>query len=378
MKRKLNVLDLFCGCGGLSLGFENAGYNILMGIDLWEDALITFQRNHMDSAIMHGDLSEFTGEDIQKKLGCNRDDIDVIIGGPPCQGFSLSGKRDLDDPRNKLYKAFVRTVEYFKPKIFLMENVPGLIRLFDGKAKDEILKDFDHIGYNVTYEILLASDFGVPQDRKRVFFVGLNRSYFEFPNDIFEFPEPTHGPGRKYPYLTSKDAIGDLPLLNDNLPGEEGVPYSIAPENSYQQLLRKNRELIFNHTATVHKPKTREIIAMVPDGGNYKNLPQELWETRKVNIAWTRMNSAKPCFTIDTGHNHHFHYLADRVPTVRESARIQSFPDDFIFYGNRTSQLKQVGNAVPPLLAQALAVKIMEMLRMGETTSNELHSSGTI
>lgn len=364
MEYRPNVLDLFSGCGGLSLGFEKAGYKVLMGIDVWEDALVTFKKNHENSAILHGDLSEITGEEIQNKLGCKREDIDVIIGGPPCQGFSISGKRDVDDPRNKLYKSFVRTVEYFKPKVFLMENVPGLIRLFQGKAKDEILRDFNSIGYNVSYQILLASNYGVPQDRKRVFFVGINREHFEAPHDLFEFPSPTHGLGdRRLSYITSKDAIDDLPLLNDNMPGEEGVPYLSSPNNLYQSMMRKKGSLIFNHIATVHKEQTREIISMVPDGGNYKNLPKELWKTRKVNIAWTRMNSTKPCFTIDTGHNHHFHYSANRVPTARESARIQSFPDDFIFYGTKTSQLKQVGNAVPPLLAQAIAEKILIHLK---------------
>ncbi len=305
----MNVIDLFSGCGGLSYGFETAGFHILLGVDIWEDALFTFSKNHSKSKVLNGDLSQINPQSILNMINCKKENIDLIIGGPPCQGFSVSGKRDIDDPRNKLYKSFVKTVDFIRPKVFLMENVPGLIRLFNGQAKEEILSDFDKIGYNVSFKILNASNYGVPQDRKRVFFVGLNRNCFDS-NEFFDFPKPTHGEEGQDEYITCKNAIDDLPLLNDNISGEEGVSYPIVSQNSYQTLMRKNSKFIYNHTATIHKEQTREIIAMVPDGGNYKNLPQKLWKTRKVNIAWTRMNSKKPCFTIDTGHNHHFHYLA--------------------------------------------------------------------
>jgi DNA (cytosine-5)-methyltransferase 1 len=376
--RKFNVIDLFCGCGGFSLGFEKAGFNVVLGVDIWKDALITFQQNHKNAKTIEADLSKVSADDLLKEVVYQGQEIDVVIGGPPCQGFSVSGKREIDDPRNKLYKAFVEIVKYIKPKVFVMENVPGLVRLFKGQVKDQILSDFESVGYNVTYKILNAADYGVPQMRKRVFFVGLRKDLFHFPYDYFEFPEPTHGPNGDLPYVTSKDAIDDLPLLDNNEKGEEGVPYPSKPNNPYQAMMRENSKFIFNHIATIHKEQTRKIISMVPDGGNYKDLPKELWGTRKVNIAWTRMDSKKPCFTIDTGHNHHFHYKANRVPTVRESARIQSFPDDFIFYGTKTSQLKQVGNAVPPLLSKVLATKIKELLELEESMLNELQSSRTI
>ncbi len=153
------------------------------------------------------------------------------------------------------------------------------------------------------------------------------------------------------------EAIGDLPLLNDEL-GEEVMNYLGKEKNEYQKIMRFGSSLLHNHTAVVHTKRTKEIISLVPDGGNYKDLPDNLQNTRKVHIAWTRMNSNKPSFTIDAGHNHHFHHVANRVPTVRECARIQSFPDTFIFYGKRTSQYKQVGNAVPPLLANLIADKL--------------------
>lgn len=357
----MNVIDLFCGCGGFSLGFEKAGYDVLLGVDIWKDALNTFEKNHEKAKILEEDLRNISAEQLLSLIDKDRSDIDVIIGGPPCQGFSISGKRILDDPRNQLYKSFVEVVDYIKPKVFVMENVPGLVRLFGGKAKDSILESLEGIGYNVTYKILNAADYGVPQMRKRVFFVGLRKDLFEFPLDYFQFPLPEYGEGLRYPYITSEEAISDLPLLNDSY-GEQIMSYSLPPTNEYQNLMRLDSGNIFNHIATVHKQKTVEIIAQVPDGGNYKDLPSNLHNTRKVNIAWTRMNSKKPCFTIDTGHNHHFHYKADRVPTVRESARIQSFPDDFIFYGTKTSQLKQVGNAVPPILSCALALEVKKIL----------------
>ena len=154
-----------------------------------------------------------------------------------------------------------------------------------------------------------------------------------------------------------KDAISDLPSLENK---DESKMYLSQPKNKYQKKLRANSSALHNHWKVIHTEKTKKIISMVPDGGNYKNLPPYLRNTRKVHIAWTRMNSKEPCFTIDAGHNHHFHYKHNRVPTVRECARIQSFPDNFIFYGKKTSQYQQVGNAVPPILAEVLAKKIKE------------------
>ena len=267
----------------------------------------------------------------------------------------------LDDPRNILYKSFVRMVETIQPKAFVMENVPGLVRLFNGQVKEQVIEDFTSIGYKVEMRQLTASDFGVPQARTRVFFVGINKEKIK--NSAYKFPTETHGINKK-PYVTCKDALSDLDFIGDTRLLDDEDKYELPATTEYQKFMRKNSDKLLNHVTTIHTEKTRSIIAMVPDGGNYKDLPQELWSTRKVNIAWTRMDSKKPCFTIDTGHNHHFHYKANRVPTVRESARIQSFPDDFRFIGIKTSQLKQVGNAVPPLLAQAVAESIITALEV--------------
>lgn len=352
---KLRCVDLFCGCGGLSLGFHNAGFNVVAGIDSWKDALVTHKKNLPESLTVCANLFSFTPQELESKYGVS--DVDIIVGGPPCQGFSIAGKRIVDDKRNKLYKAFVEFVRYYRPKAFVMENVPNLLSLADGVVKDAIIEDFTNIGYRIDYKVLTASDYGTPQNRRRVFFVGLM-------NDIsaeFEFPKAEFGSDEK-PYVTCKDAISDLDFIGDTKLLPEIAEYQIPPQSEFQRVIRSGATHLLNHVATIHTEQTRRIIGMVPDGGNYKDLPKELWDTRKVHIAWTRMRSDRPCFTIDCGHNHHFHYSANRVPTVREAARIQSFPDTFEIVGIKTSQLKQVGNAVPPMLAKAVATSLIKAL----------------
>ncbi len=338
------VIDLFSGCGGLSLGFVMAGFDVKLAIDNWEDALVTYRFNHKNTDTLNADLLNLDPAKVEQDF--NLHEVDVIIGGPPCQGFSVAGKRIIDDDRNKLYKSFVRFVDHFKPKAFVMENVPNILSIGNGAVRNAIINDFSALGYNVAYKVLIASDYGVPQNRRRAIFVGLLKSEFIF-------PQPTAAIR-----VTTKEAISDLPEETIN----DGEGYPIAPQSEYQRLMRGNSSTLNNHQATVHTAETKRIIAMVPDGCNYKCLPKEMWSLRKVHIAWTRMDSKKPCFTIDTGHNHHFHYSFNRVPTVRESARIQSFPDDFLFIGGKGSQLKQVGNAVPPLMAKEIAKQLLKQL----------------
>ncbi len=344
---KPKVIDLFSGCGGLSYGLEKAGFDIAFAVDNWKDSLETLAYNHKNTKTYLADLGKETAEYICKKNGIKKGSIDVVVGGPPCQGFSISGKRNPNDPRNKLYESFVDFVSFLKPKIFLMENVPNLVSMQEGRIKDEIIKDFEKEGYKVSWKIMDASEYGVPQKRRRVIFMGLRNG------KEFIFPKP-----KMQEVVSAKEALSDLPeetLL-------EGQSYRASPLSDYQKLMRKNSKGIYNHVATVHTEKTKSIIHMVPDGANYKSLPKHLHSTRKVNIAWTRLNSKKPSYTMDTGHNHIFHYKYDRVPTARETARIQSFPDNFIFLGGKTSQLKQVGNAVPPLLAKELGKEMIKYL----------------
>ncbi len=345
MKNKPTVIDLFCGCGGLSFGFIEAGYEVLLGIDYWKDAINTFKNTHKKAQGVVADLSTETPQKIAKRAKIK--EIDIIIGGPPCQGFSIAGKRIIDDERNKLYKSFVSFVKFYQPKIFLMENVPNIVSIGKGIVKDTIMTDFEKLGYTVVYKVLLASDYGVPQNRRRAFFIGSKNG------KEFIFPKPT----TLHP-ICAKDAISDLPEKSLT----DGTKYKTEPKSEYQKAIRKNSICVYNHEITNHNEQTTNIISLVPDGGNYKDLPVGLQQTRNVNIAWTRLNSKKPSFTIDTGHRHHFHYKYNRVPTVRESARIQSFPDTFVFLGSKTSQYKQVGNAVPPILARVLATEIKKYL----------------
>lgn len=334
----------------MSCGFEKAGFNIVAGIDNDKDALETFSYNHPASIALNVDLSKVNfsekhWQQLEKKK------IDIIIGGPPCQGFSVAGKRDKSDPRNKLYTAYLAMIDFFQPQAVVLENVPTILSLYEGEVGRSIIRDFEKHGYKCTSFILRASDYGVPQMRRRAFFVGLkNQNSFSPP-----LPTTLDTP------VTTYEALSDLPELSDSLGGEISA-YSKKATSPYQILMRKNSRELYNHWAVAHTEKTKEIISLVPDGGNYKDLPKELQHTRKVNIAWTRMDSQKPCFTIDAGHNHHFHYKANRVPTVRECARIQSFPDDFRFLGKKVNQFRQVGNAVPPLLAEIIAQKLKEYI----------------
>lgn len=346
-----NAIDLFCGCGGLSKGFEDAGFNIILGVDNDDMALETFKHNHKKSEKLNADLSQPETFDVIKKIVKNKP-IDVIIGGPPCQGFSLTGPRNFDDERNKLYLAMIKTVQIFNPKAFIIENVTGMATLYDGKIKEEIIKRFESLGYKVNTRILCAADYGVPQMRKRLVFVGLK-------NDIFEFPKPILLPEE---YVTCEEAIGDLPSRENEL-GKDEDTYIQKPRTLYQQAMRGKTEILYNHVATSHTQMVKDVISLVPEGGNYKDLPPGVGTSRKFNEAWTRYHSKKPSKTIDTGHRNHFHYKYNRVPTIRENARLQSFPDNFIFYGNKTQQNRQVGNAVPPLLGYAIAKSLLKYLK---------------
>lgn len=333
------VLDLFCGCGGFSYGFQTAGYEIVLGVDNDEAALKTFARNHLNSEIFKADLSDNNFDlTIRQLLGNKK--VDVIIAGPPCQGFSLTGPRNFDDKRNKLYLAAIRLIDDLKPKAFVIENVPGLALLYGGAIKQEIIKRLERIGYKLTTDILCSADYGVPQIRKRLFFIGVKGAQsFQFPGKICN--EKT--------YITCEAALSDLPTREHEL-GLEQDSYSFPPRTGFQKSIRNGNQILYNHVATKHTDLVKSVIALVPEGGNYKDLPPGVGTSRTFNEAWTRYHSQKPSRTIDTGHRNHFHYKYNRVPTIRENARLQSFPDSFVFLGTRTQQNRQVGNAVPPFL----------------------------
>lgn len=347
-----NVIDLFCGCGGLSKGFQDAGFNVILGVDNNRAALDTFTKNHNSAKAYNGNLADSqTMHEIDNLIEHKK--IDLIIAGPPCQGFSLTGPRHFDDPRNKLYLAVFSAVEDFKPKAFVIENVIGMESLYGGEVKKEIIRRFSALGYNVTSKVLCAADYGVPQIRRRLIFVGLHKEF-----GTFRFPDPILD---KDHYVTCEEAIGDLPSLENEI-GEEIGSYCSNPISEYAKKMRGDSNVLYNHVGTLHKQFVIDTISQVPDGGNYKDLPEGVGTSRNFHVAWTRYNSKKPSGTIDTGHRNHFHYKWNRVPTVRENARLQSFPDDFIFLGSKTEQNRQVGNAVPPLLGYHLAKQIQTFI----------------
>lgn len=353
---KPGVIDLFCGCGGLSLGFIQAGYHVILGVDNDAAALETFRANHPGSVGVNLDLAkDSVGEDL--KTYVNGHSVDVIIGGPPCQGFSLTGPRNLNDDRNKLYMAMHRSVKAFRPSAFVIENVKGIATLYKGQVKEDIITAFDELGYNVSSKLLCAADYGVPQMRQRYLFVGIRKDIGEW-----SFPEPTHTPET---YVSCEEAISDLPSREKEL-GKEADVYTADPVSEYQKMMRGDCCVLRNHTATRHTDKVKHVISLVPEGGNYKDLPPGVGESRKFNEAWTRYHSKKPSRTIDTGHRNHFHYKWNRVPTIRENARLQSFPDDFVFLGTKTQQNRQVGNAVPPRLAYHVAMQIKKIISNGK------------
>jgi DNA (cytosine-5)-methyltransferase 1 len=330
----------------------DAGFEILLGVDNDATALLTFKYNHGSAEVINANLSS-------PEAFCDIDEhikgraIDVIIAGPPCQGFSLTGPRDFDDVRNKLYLAVFEAVKRYQPKGFIIENVPGMATLYKGEIKGEILRRFDVLGYNIDCRILLAAEYGVPQMRKRLIFIGVQKEIGEP-----YFPEPVLGPSE---YITCREAIGDLPAREDGQ-GLEEDRYSSSPLTDYQKRMRGDCEILFNHVATAHKQFVIDVISLVPEGCNYKSLPKGVGENRIFHEAWTRYHGSKPSKTIDTGHRNHFHYELNRIPTVRENARLQSFPDDFRFFGNRTQQNKQVGNAVPPLLGYYLGKTLADII----------------
>lgn len=366
LNKTYNVVDLFSGAGGLSRGFMDADFNVVLGVDFDDAALKTFKENHNNADTLKLDLFNHNNIDkIVEFMKSREIGIDVLIGGPPCQGFSLAGKREEFDKRNILYSAMVKTAEKLKPKVVVLENVPGMLTLYDGAGAKRVKEDFEEIGYYVNEpKLLYAPDYGVPQIRKRVFFVMTLKDAIE---GKYTFPTPLL---KDKEYITCEDAIGNLPSLNDvtDFSLNQVFDYLSDSKNKYEMYMRSNCSKIYNHIPTKHSFETIRLISLVPEGKNYKSLPQEELKSRsfKYNEALTRYDSKKPSRTIDTGHRTHFHYKWNRIPTVREVARLQSFPDNFIFYGNKQDQYRQVGNAVPPLLGRAIAVKVKELLDNNE------------
>ena len=341
------VLDLFCGAGGLSYGFKLAGCNIVGGVEWNEAALNTHSVNFNSKFEYCGDIKNISNEMIvDQLLG-----VDIIIGGPPCQGFSAANRyeKEESDPRNKLFFEYLRFVEIIKPKAFVIENVRQILTKDDGYAKNRILEITNKLGYNVNVEVLTASDYGVPQKRRRAVFVGIRKDF----NQVFDF----NNLSKTNKVYTVYDAIGDI-----------CYPDRII-ENDFLSYAKDTNLPLRNHEPKFPNEIVQKRMSYVPQGGNWEDVPEELWGTKRNNrhsSAYRRLSFDEPSITIDTGHMNYFHPLYNRVPTVRESARLQSFPDSFVFCGNQGEQFMQVGNAVPPLMSRAIAQELVRILKEGD------------
>ncbi|MBP7845989.1 MAG: DNA cytosine methyltransferase [Candidatus Pacebacteria bacterium] len=343
MNKKLKVLDLFSGVGGMSYGFQMSGFEISGAIEHDREIAESMKKNHTGTKVFIGDIEKISPKIIYDNIG----KIDVIIGGPPCQGFSLKGKRGgLKDERNFLFKEYLKYVKYFKPKYFVLENVPNILSEQNGYFKDEILKEFRKIGYIVNYGKVNASEFGVPQSRKRAIFIGTI-----IKNEI------TIPKGDKNNMITTWDAISDLAYLESG-EGAFETKYKLLPKTEYQKIMRSKSKTLFNHMATKHSEIAIDRLKRIPPEKGKEYLKEKISST--FGQTWGRLEKNKPSPTIvtrfDTPSNgKNSHPFLNRAITAREAARLQSFPDSFIFYGPKSSVIKQIGNAVPPLLGKALA-----------------------
>ena len=348
------VVEVFCGCGGTSLGFEMAGYEIALGVDIHTPSIETFRKNHPDSFAILGDVKKLNPQEIKEIIGHR--EIDVLIGGIPCQGFSLNNKkRHEDDDRNFLYLEFLKLVKALKPRAVVLENVSGLQSTANGKFVDAIKSGVEGSGeYKVTYDLLYSPDYGVPQKRERLVFVGLSSDF----NEEFDFSRivKTNGPGTKNPYTTVKDAIGDLPSLN---PGEQKYEYAKAAFSEYQKQMReKAPSKITNHKAPNHPKETiLKIANTIPGTPMYPNFKQ------RIRLAWDILSPTQ----VSGGIRPQFqfgHPSDNRGLSIRERCRIQSFPDNFQVEGGVVQGRVQTGNAVPPLLAKAVAKALLHYLKI--------------
>lgn len=354
--KKYRVIDLFSGCGGISVGFDMTNKCELVGaIDFAQAACDTYKKNFPNANVICCDITKKTVEETGFK------DIDIIIGGPPCQGFSALNRHEKnreEDPRNVLFMQYIRFVKELKPKALMIENVRQILTQKNGYAKNAICEMLDEIGYNVSYKVIKASDFGVPQKRVRAVFVGIRKDLgsFDF-NDLEK--------RRVEKNVTVGEALADLFEL-EQMNSQESI-HNIDGNirNSYLDIMHDGTNKIHNHFMRYPNEIVQQRIQHVAEGHNWKDVPEELFPSHRDNRHSNycrRLNRNDVSITIDTGHDVYFHPLFNRVPTVRESARIQSFPDRFIFVGTKNDQLKQVGNAVPPLMAKAIAETMMEVL----------------
>ena len=393
----LCTIDLFCGAGGITEGFRSAGYDSLYGNDVMPDAIETFKLNHPGAIADCRPIEDVNPGAIRSRLRLKPGELDALVGGPPCQGFSIYAPgRFLDDPRNRLFTHYERFLEEFRPKVFLFENVPGLLSLADGKVYRQIVEIFSGLGYHVTTRILFAAHYGVPQERWRLILLG--SQFAEVPH-----PQPTHyASGRANfrggatmtfqladadreslsPFVNVGEAIGDLPRLGMGEGAEEGG-YTTAPRSEYAKMMRNKAGVTYNHYAAKLSKQNIERMKHVKPGGSWRDIPRELLpqgmqRARKTDHTkrYGRLRGDGLSVTVLTKCDPHWGAVftpdQDRTLTVREAARFQSFPDSYKFLGSRVSQYEQVGNAVPVLLAKAIAASLkshIETLGSGDAAA---------
>lgn len=367
-RHNMTVIDLFCGAGGLSEGFRQAGFRVLAGQDFDEQAGATFAATHPEATFVGGPIQDVTPQQLLKAAGVKRGEIDVIVGGPPCQGYSVyNHQRGDNDPRAGLFKEYLRIVKGIQPRWLVMENVTGITSIAGGKIVNEIFEGMKSLGYHVEMKVLKAEEYGVPQERRRVFFIATRT------DAPILFPQPTHGPGL-LPFVTVWDAISDLPKL-ENGDASCPRPYAKKPQNGYQALLRGDCTIVQNHSASKLSRVNEERMLHIPPGGSWRDIPQSLLPAgmRRAKRSdhtkrYGRPKKSDLACTILTKCDVHWgayiHPVQNRALTVREAARLQSFPDFFAFKGSRTEQYVQVGNAVPPLLGKRVAESILLASKM--------------
>jgi DNA (cytosine-5)-methyltransferase 1 len=390
----LRAIDLFCGAGGLSEGFRSAGYTVTFALDKDADSCATYRKNHPQTHVECASITDFAPERIEELAGGS---VDVVLGGPSCQSFSTAGRRTKwvgeGDVRNDLWEHMFKVVHHLQPKIFVMENVPGMVYFKSGSVGEKILKRFGEEGYAVTKDILLAADWGVPQRRRRLFIVGI------LGDSPFRFPEPTHLGGWRrdtlglweqrrrqrglLEHLTIWDAIGDLPLLEGQPGPVRRYALKAAEASSIARKLRQGSRSLRDHEVQSLPAETRALIARVPPGGTWRDIPPHLLPDRYRGMRRTdstnllgRLAADLPAYTITTQFNNvttgcFTHPLEDRSLSVREGARIQTFPDTYEFVGSLNSRCRQIGNAVPPLLGHVLAHQIA--LQIGGEALGKAH-----
>jgi DNA (cytosine-5)-methyltransferase 1 len=336
---------------------------VLVGQDLLEAAGETFSASHSGAKFIGGDIHRIDATHLLKVAAARKGEIDVLVGGPPCQGYSVyNHKRGIHDPRAGLFKEYLRIVDSIRPKWVVMENVTGITSIADGGIVREIVSGFGALGYRVEWQLLRAEDFGVPQERRRVFFIATRTK------SPILFPVATHGQG-KAPFVTIWDAISDLPILENGGNGA-GLDYAAPPKGAFQLYARKGSQFLANHSAPRLSPINEKRMAHIPPGGSWRDIPMNLLpegmkrakrsdhtkrygRPRQTDLACTILTKC------DVHWGAYIHPTQNRGISVREAARLQAFPDYFRFFGSQTEQYVQVGNAVPPLLGKAVAQEIL-------------------